>query len=197
MVKINLKEEISLLVIVDVINGFIYEGALADISIEKIIQPIKQIANAYIAHEQPIIAFIDCHDDNASEFATYPPHCLRDTSESKLVSDLEKIQDQMILIEKNSTNGFVTDEFLSFLNQFYFDSIVVTGCCTDICVLQFALALKGFINEHNLNTRIIIPKNMVETFNSEQHQQAYYNEISLQLLSNAGIEIPNAIEIEV
>ena len=196
MEKINLRQGKHLMVIVDVINGFIYEGALSDSSIASIIDPIVNLTMQYLNAKQDIIAFKDCHDEEAIEFQSYPPHCIRGTSEVELVSPLKELEQELVVIEKNSTNGFMTDSFQDFITKNTYDTIVVTGCCTDICVLQFTLSLKGFLNQNNHNTTLIIPKNMVETFHSPDHDQNYYNEISLQLLVNAGIQLYETIEIE-
>ena len=196
MEKINLKQGKHLLVIVDVINGFIYEGALSDSSIATIITPIVALTTQYLGADQNVVAFKDCHDEQAVEFLTYPPHCIRGTTETELVSQLKEFEEQLLVIEKNSTNGFMTDAFQELIMNHLYDTIVVTGCCTDICVLQFALSLKGYLNQNNHKTTVIIPANMVETFHAPNHDQNYYNEISLQLLENAGIQRYNHLEIE-
>jgi len=192
----NLKAQNALLIVVDVINGFLYEGPLADHSIEHIVIPIIQLIQQFDKYHQSIIAFIDCHELDAKEFDSYPAHCIRDTSEAELVPVLKQYEHKMTIIEKNSTNGFQTDYFLNYINQNHFDSIVITGCCTDICVLQFALSLKGFLNEHNLNTNVIIPVDTIDTFHSESHDREYFNRISLELMRNAGIQIIDTLEIE-
>ena len=196
MEKINLKQGKHLLVIVDVINGFIYEGALSDSSIAAIITPIVALTTQYLSAKQSIIAFKDCHDEQAVEFQTYPPHCIRGTTETELVSQLKEFEQEILVIEKNSTNGFMTVAFQDLIANHHYDTIVITGCCTDICVLQFALSLKGYLNQNNHKTAVIIPTNMVETFHAPNHDQNYYNEISLQLLENAGIQQYDDLEIE-
>lgn len=196
MEKINLNTEESLLVVVDIINGFIYEGALADPYIERIIEPTIELITAFDKAQQAIIAFVDSHQENSREFIAYPEHCVEGSSESQLVAQLLPYQEKMLVIDKNSTNGMMTDFFLSYINQYHYRNIVIVGCCTDICILQFALTLQAFVNEHNLDTRVIVVKEAVETFDSPQHQRDYYNEISYKLMSNAGITLLDTLKIE-
>ncbi len=178
------------LIVVDMINGFINEGALSDKSITKCIPPILSLIKEFINKNQPILAFCDSHPENCKEFDSYPVHCLNNSHESQLVDEIKAYEDQMIVLNKNSTNGFVQPEFLkTYLSLGELEEVVVVGCCTDICVLQFALSLKGYINENNLNTKIVVPVNCVETFDAPGHEQVKFNEMAFKLLKNAGIEL--------
>ena len=38
------------------------------------------------------------------------------------------------------------------------DAYIITGCCSDICVLQFALTLKTYLNAQNIDKKVIVPK---------------------------------------
>lgn len=54
------------------------------------------------------------------------------------------------MIEKNSTNGFLEPVFAAWLRDNpQIDTYIVTGDCTDICVLQFVLAAKAWHNARN------------------------------------------------
>ena len=48
-------------------------------------------------------------------------------------------------------------EFEEFLNSDlkYYRDIIVTGCCTDLCVLHFVLSLNTWLNEHNMNDIVL------------------------------------------
>ena len=135
------KDDRSLLVVVDMINGFIHTGALADPKIDHIIPAVVETVNAYLKHDFPVLAFRDCHNESAKEFSSFPPHCLKDSEESELIDELKPYADQFIILDKNSTNGFVQPEFLEVFQQMTdLRSVMIVGCCTDICVLQFALS---------------------------------------------------------
>ena len=58
-------------------------------------------------------------------------------------------------------------EFEEFLNSDlkYYRDIIVTGCCTDLCVLHFVLSLNTWLNEHNMNEyRIVVVDGYVSWF---------------------------------
>ena len=70
-------------------------------------------------------------------------------------------------------------------------SVMIVGCCTDICVLQFALSLKGYINQNDLGIEVIVPKNQVATFDAPGHSAKDYGHWALKLMANAGIHVVN------
>ena len=96
----------KVLVVVDVINGFVREGFLASDRIERIIPSVTDLIRQFSEANQEIIVFTDAHSENALEFKAFPPHCIRNTSEAEPVEEIKKYAENYILIEKNSTNGF-------------------------------------------------------------------------------------------
>ena len=55
--------------------------------------------------------------------------------------------------------------------------------------MNFALPLKTYINEHNLDIKVTIYKNTVETYNSPEHNREEYNEIAFKIMNLNGITI--------
>lgn len=47
---------------------------------------------------------------------------------------------------------------------------LVTGDCTDICVLQFVLSAKAWHNTRNLPLRILVPTALTDTFDAPGHR---------------------------
>ena len=187
----------SCLVIIDMINGFIFEGSLSDPWINRCTKPIVKLVQTFIDNKQPILAFCDSHSENSCEFESFPLHCLSDTSESELINALKPYASNMKILLKNSTNGFVQPEFENWFKQILpLDKMIITGCCTDICVLQFALSVKGYINQHNLTTEIVIPRNCTETFETSDHNRKQFNEMAYTLMINAGIKVVENFRIE-
>ncbi len=178
----------KLLVIVDVINGFITEGALADPKIAQIIPPVITALEAALANQDKIVALADAHSEDAAEFQSFPPHCLKGTTESALVAELLPYQTQLTLIEKNSTNGFFAPGFSDLLTETY-QEIVLVGCCTDICVLQLALTLKTHFNQTNQKVPISVIKPATYTFDLAHHSAEPYHIMALNLMQQAGIII--------
>lgn len=182
------------LVIIDMINGFIHEGALSDSSINKITPNIVKLTKYFIEKGYPIINFQDSHDEKANEFKAFPPHCLAGSHESELIDDLLPFKDKMITFYKNSTNGFMHPDFLDTFNQLSCNEYICVGCCTDICVLQFALSLNGYINQHDLKQKVSVIQDSVETFEMSGHNQNEFNKMAITLMRNAGIEILDSCE---
>ena len=181
----------KLLIIIDMINGFVKEGALADKQINNITPNIIKLIEESIENKTDIISIQEGHSENSKEFESFPSHCVLGTEEAELIDELVPYKDKMKLIRKNSTCGFVTKEFIQYMkeNEEDLEEIILTGCCTDLCVMNFALPLKNYINEHNLDIKVTIYKNAVETYNSPEHNREEYNEIAFKIMNLNGITI--------
>jgi nicotinamidase-related amidase len=177
------------LVIVDMINGFAREGALKSSRIENLIPEISWLSKKCDEKGIKKIAFADCHDFASPEFNSYPTHCIKGTHESEIVDEIREIGGYT-KIAKNSTNGFLEEEFQNWLSEnMQINTFVVVGDCTDICVQQFAITLKTWFNMQNKNSRIIIPINMVDTYDIGTHNGDLMNACALYNMFINGIEL--------
>ena len=191
----NTYEKRELLVVVDMIRGFIEQGPLSDPAISTIIGDNVELIKDFTSRNQAVIAFRDAHDVDSKEFANYPPHCISGSVESEFVDAIGAFEAEMIVIDKDTTNGFQTSSFQSFIeHEAPFDKIIVIGCCTDICILQFALSLKTYLQKKKLDTEVVVVKNAVETFESKDHPRQEFNAFSFKLMQNAGISVPERWE---
>ncbi len=180
----------SVLVIIDMIKGFTDIGDLKCNSIKKIAKDIKENSNKF----SNIIAINDVHYEDDCEFSIFSKHCLEGSEESEFCEELKDVKFTHIL-NKNSTNAFFSKDFFKVFNK-YIDNdfnFVVTGCCTDICVLQFCLTFKAYLNSINKNLRIIIPKNLVETYEREDGSKEKVVNAAMYLMNNMGIELINSL----
>jgi nicotinamidase-related amidase len=168
----------NLLVIIDMVNGFINFGNLADKNINKITKEIVLLISDSIKNGDDIIAFKDTHNKDDEEFKTYPIHCVKGSRECELINELKIFENKMKIIEKNTTNGFNTQEFKNFIKLNYYDNIIVCGCCTDICVKNFCESMVNYLKNNNLETKVIVYERSVSTFDSEKH-----NAIKMQNLA--------------
>lgn len=174
-------------VFVDIINGFIREGAMSAPRIGDIIPHNVELLKKCNAKGILSVAFADCHSEGAAEFLSFPPHCIRGTSESEVVEELKSIGG-FELIPKNSTNGFHEEKFREVLrNNPDADHFIVTGDCTDICVLQFCLGLKTHFTMNDRAVDIIIPISCVETYDAPFHGSDFTNLAAYKLLKDSGI----------
>ncbi len=180
------------LFIVDMNNGFAKEGALYSPRVENIISPIADFAKVLSNKINKLVAFTDTHEENSVELNSYPIHCLKGDKESQIVDELLSI-DNIEIIEKNSTNGFFAMDIESYSDL---DNFIVVGCCTDICVYQFVLTLKAYFNQNNLDKNIIVPMNLVETYDIDNvHCGDLLNTVFLNSMIQNGIKIVKEILI--
>lgn len=181
------------LFVVDMVNGFIKEGALHDKEILSIAKPIETLLKGLDAES---IFVCDNHPEDAREFQAYPSHCVLGTSEAQVIDELKPwIRHE---IPKNSTNTFMSPGFQEFLEDAIeqYDDFIITGCCTDLCILQFALSFQGWLNQNNYHQkRIIIPVDCVETYHIEGvHDASQWNEMALANMNTNGIKVVSTIE---
>ncbi|MFL0194920.1 isochorismatase family cysteine hydrolase [Clostridium sp. WILCCON 0269] len=194
----DLKKEHTAIVVVDMVNGFVHEGLLASPRIKGIIKNISDLNNCTLGYKK--IFFLDEHGENSVEYKTHGVHCKAGTTESQLISELrEELMDcdNTIMIPKNSTNGFHAPKFKIWLdkNENVIENYIVVGCEADICVINFVITLKTYFNEKNLDRRIIVPSNSVETYDLGSHDGDLMKIISLYNMQMNGIEIVDSISI--
>lgn len=181
------------LVVVDMVNGFAGKGALMSPRIRNLIGEIAAISRKCDLLGVFKIAFADSHTADSPEFSSFPAHCLAGTDESEILNELKEIGTYTV-IPKNSTNGFLEKGFQEWLQaNTQKNTFIIVGDCTDICVLQFALTLKTWFNAQNRISRIIVPVNAVNTYNSENHNGDLTHVMGLLNMHTNGIEIVGGI----
>jgi nicotinamidase-related amidase len=153
---------------VDMINGFCHEGALASPRVQSIIPAVvATFEGAYAAGIRYFILPQDCHTPDAAEFASFPPHCQRGSSEAATIPELQALPfaDLYTVFPKNSISSFYETPLSTWLAAHpELTTIIVVGDCTDLCVHQLALPLKLQANALNRRLRVIVPENAVQTY---------------------------------
>lgn len=189
--------EKTAIIVVDMINGFASEGNLYSARVEKLIQPISEIIHASKGMKKVFLC--DRHPENAPEFESYLPHAIEGTREALIVDELYSIQDELSsVIFKNCTNGMMVKEMRRYLKaNEAIETFIVIGDCTDICIMQFALSLKAYFNEINLNRRVVVPISLVETFDLEatKHDAELMSLFAFYNMKMNGIELYQSIKI--
>lgn len=190
----NIKDDTALIV-VDMINGFYTEGMLASDRVEGIISPIVNLIDNMKECEK--IIFVDSHTINSTELNTYPSHCIENSSEVEIIPEIkERVLDSenYEIIKKNSINGFHAKEFKEWLDKNNkINNFIIVGVCTDICVETFAISLITYFNENNIDKKIIIPKDSVETYSVGNHDGDLMNILSLFKMKSNGINVVESI----
>ena len=184
-----MKKVKNLLVVVDMVNGFINEGNLADKSINRITGNVVNLVQDALYNDVIITAFKDTHTEDDVEFKSFPPHCIKGSSECDLIPELSRYENFMYIIEKPTTNGFDTDKFKNIVNHVQFENIYVCGCCTDICVYNFVNSLNNFLSDRHIKSNIIVVKDAVDTFNGVNHNADEVNAEYLKKMEHLGITV--------
>ena len=185
----TLDSESTALFVVDMVEGFARQGAMASPRVEALIAPIAALAGRCEAAGIPVVAFADTHAPDSLELQAYPPHCLRGTEEARLCPEIAAAAPKHTVLEKNSTNGFLEPVFeLWRREQATATTYLVTGDCTDICIQQFAVAAKAWHNTRNLPLRVIVPLSLVDTFDADGHPADLLGVLSLMTMQSGGVE---------
>lgn len=174
-----MKHNDSLLLVVDMINGFIHTGALAD---PKINQITPNIIKRLKKHDAIFIC--DSHNEASIEFESFPKHCIENSYESEVIDELKPFVKK--IVRKNSTNAFHCLD-MKEINQY--NEIIVTGCCSDICVLQLALTLKSYFNQNNIHKVVKVYEDSIATYDSEEHNAKIHHDFAISLMQASGVKI--------
>ena len=189
MIK-NLKVYERVLIVVDMVNGFVYNGPLHDIECSKIIPRQKEIIDDYLDNGDLVVFIKDTHTKDSTEISRMPIHCLEDTDESELVPELREYvgRDNVITINKNSTSFNEAPEFRELItNLVNLKRVDEIGVCTDICDFNGIMGLANRLNQENRDVSIYVHEDAVATFNETERRE--YVEAAKLLMKQQGINI--------
>lgn len=188
--KKNLEELKKLLINVDMVNGFVREGAMSDLYIEHIIPEQLRLIKMILKENEGLAFIKDSHELGCREFDRYPEHCVIGTSEAELVDELKPYELDALVYLKNSTSAIFAHDFMNDIKKMKnLSEVIITGCCTDICDMNLAIPLQNYFDEMNQRVDIIIPKNAVETYDAPMHSRDEYNEMAFKLYEQSGIKL--------
>ena len=188
---------------VDVTVGFCYQGNLASPRVAEIVEPIARLFQA--AHDRGVRHFVlpqDTHHAEAVEFGQYARHCVAGTPESETVPDLAALSfaSEYTVLPKNSISATIGTELDAWLQAHpEVDTYIVVGDCSDLCTYQLGMHLRLYANAHQLQRRVIIPENCVQTYDlpidiarqagAFPHPGDFYHVVFLHHMAQNGIEI--------
>ena len=190
--KAKLENAKKLLIVVDLVKGFVNEGNMADSKIQHIIPESKKLVEEFLKNDNPVIYIKDCHEKDAVEFKRFPEHCVKGTKEAEMVDELIPFENETIVFEKNSTSAMFAMDFIFAIDDMEnLEEVVIIGCCTDICVMNLAIPLQNYFDEVNMDVKIVVPKNAVETYDAPVHPKDEYNQMAFKFMQQAGIKVVN------
>ncbi len=166
------------LIIIDMLNDFCdKESALFVPDNLKIIPLIKKEIENARALGIPIIYVCDSHDEDDEEFKLWPRHCVKGEHGAMIVDEL-KPEKNDIIIEKKTYSGFYKTKLENVLKKLNVDTLILTGCVTNICILF--TAFDAFIRGY----KVIVKKDCVAGLDKKE------SEFALKLMKNVlGVKI--------
>lgn len=170
---------------VDMNNGFIREGALSSPRVAAILPQTCAFLKACREKGFKVVGVTDTHDESSIELSAYPAHCLRETAEPLSVEEIRPYLEEVY--PKNSTNAFFAPGIRPLIEGA--KTIVITGCCTDICISQFALTAKAWANQANRPLSVIVVKNLTQTYDGPGHNGDLMHLTALSSLMGNGVSV--------
>ena len=188
----NLKVYKGMLIVVDMVNGFVREGVLHDEKIADVIPRQIELIKEAKARGDLIVFIKDTHDEDAVEFKRFgnTKHCVRGTSEANLVDELLPFEndEDTISIEKNSTSYMEAPEFRNLIAGLTnLERVDVVGCCTDICDFNGTMGLANYLDQNNRDVELRIHTDAVATHAQDARQN--YVEAANLLMKQQGIQL--------
>lgn len=150
-------------VVVDMLNDFVREGgALYSESGRRIIPVIaSELARARDLG-WPVIYICDRHLPEDREFEMFPPHCLVGSEGGLVCEELAPQPEDLVIYKRRYSAFYGTDLDLS-LRELGISEIVLTGVCTNICVLYTAA------DARMRNYGVLVLKDGVASFDGKAH----------------------------
>ena len=129
----------KVLLVIDMLNDFIRDNAPLYVpGSQRIIAPIaKQIDRA--RHDRvPILYLCDSHEPDDPELKVWPNHAMKGSPGSEVIAELAPVPTDVIIPKKYYSAFFKTD-LEPRLRTLRVGKILLTGVCTEICVLYTAV----------------------------------------------------------
>jgi nicotinamidase-related amidase len=201
--------EKSAIISVDVINGFLYEGALASPRVAAIDAPITNLMKgAWERGLRDILLVQDAHDEGTMEFKEFGPHALKGSVEAETIDLIKELPffGQITIFNKDSIHPALNTRFDAWLGERDdLEAIVAVGDVTDLCLYQLAMYLKLRANAYRKNWRVIVPENCTQTWHlsvedaqnlpAKPHHGDLLHATFLNHMALNGIEVVKGIEI--
>lgn len=194
---------------IDLVNGFCNSGALASPRVHATVQPAVALINSAWRMGLHHIALLqDTHEEDAVEFAQWPPHCVQGTNESQSVSEIQNLPfyPEMVVFLKNSIHPGLNTGFQGWLDSHpEVDTFIVLGDCTDLCTYQLAMHLRLDANAYQRQRRVIAPVDCIQTYDMPvqtaadlgimPHPGDLFHSIFLYHMALNGIEVVRNLEV--
>lgn len=134
------------LLVIDMLNDFVREGATLEVPRTREIIPSLQKRLAAARQEEWEIVYVcDAHAPDDPEFRNWPPHAVRGTEGAQVVAELAPLEGERV-VPKTTLLAFYGTDLEDHLKSRGIEEVILTGCVTNICIYFTAIeaAVRGY-----------------------------------------------------
>ena len=137
------------LVVIDMINDHLQPGALLEVPrAREVVPALKRRIDEARAAGVPIVYVVDEHEPDDPDLDAWGTHAVKGTAGTEVWQDLAPRSGDHV-VHKASYSGFYESKLASVLDELKIDTLVLTGCLTEIGVMATATDAmqQGFVVE--------------------------------------------------
>ena len=189
--KEQLEKIRKLLITIDMVNGFVKKGTLAQPSIMRVVPRQQELLDEFEKREDAANVIVrDVHDKDSAEFLTFGEHCVRGSGEELIIPELEKWYKNAFDFEKNSTNFMIAPQVIPFFEKLTnLQSVEFMGCLSDKCVINGAITSKNYFDQFNRNIEVGVHADAIDTYSAPGREADEVTKRALQNMEENGLKI--------
>lgn len=190
IVKKELHEYKKALYNIDMVEGFVNFGPMANPSYNSLVKEQLRITDDFVKDNESVNFIGEGHTENALEFESYPPHCILGTAEANFIPDFMDYIDlpNTRIYRKNSINGMLNDQVRKELEKMTnLKEAVFMGVCEDLCVMDFVRTYARYLDEINRKVNLFVVQSTVDTYDALNHNREEWKKIARMVMEQAGV----------
>lgn len=154
--------------VIDLLNDFVQPGAPLEVPGARDV--VSRLAGRLAEARRrgaPVIYVCDAHQEQDPEFTVWPRHAVRGTRGAQVVDAVAPTPGDRVVL-KATYSGFYGTELEPTLRGLGVRELIVTGVCTEICVLYTAVdaLMRGY--------QVTVPPDCVAGLTPEGHRFALH-----------------------
>ena len=179
----NIQDLEELAINIDMVNGFVKEGAISSPSIMRVVPRQQELLDDYLNDEHKGIMFIqDTHTKDSVEFKTFGPHCIEGSGEEDVIKELYEYYKYALQIKKNSTNFVFGTNFQEEINRLkMLKKVILMGCLSEVCVKNGGITLRNYFDQLNRDIDIYVAEDAIDTYDAPGHER---DEVTLRAIED-------------
>jgi nicotinamidase-related amidase len=159
------------LLVIDMQNDFVLPGAaLATPRAMAIVPLVAALTREARANGYPVIFTREQHRPDGSDYGIElcfePRHCEEGMGGDEIVEGLEPEPGDLVILRKRRYDAFLGTDLDLWLRNHGIENLLVTGVCTDICVISTVQ------HARNLDYRVFLIEDGVDGTSAERHRAA-------------------------